>query len=180
MVGGPPTDAAMPKNTGSIAPGWPQRPTNGPTHAFWSKCLVIYITKPFYSLLQNGSTNWAEIFWGLSAGAPKIWCQKKISKIRILIRIFPEKSGFRKQLAGSGSKFLCVIYICQTPSTPPKNPDPAVRLPENRINWLHRTGKSIVYECYPVLCYQCKFLSLVWINTFKAFTVHGNCNLSML
>ena len=25
---------------------------------------------------------------------------------------------------------------------PPKNPDPAVRLPENRINCLHYTGKS--------------------------------------
>ena len=76
-------------------------------------------------------------FFGDSQQVPQKYGVKKISKIRILIRIFPEKSGFRKRLAGSGSKFLCVIYICQTPSTPPKNPDPAVRLLENRINCLH-------------------------------------------
>ena len=58
-------------------------------------------------------------FLGTLCRCPKNMVSKKISKIRILIRIFPEKSGFRKRLAGSGSKFLCVIYICQTPSKPP-------------------------------------------------------------
>ena len=37
---------------------------------------------------------------------------------------------------------------------PPKNPDPAVRLPENRINRPHYTGKSIVYECYPFYLFK--------------------------
>ena len=103
---------------------------------------------------------------------------KKSGKIRIRIRIFPEKSGFRKRLAGSGSICLCVIYICQTPSTSLKKSGSG-----RRVAGKPAKPPSLDMKINSTLILPfsfSNFLSLVWMKTFKNVTVHRYCDLSIL
>ena len=102
-------------------------------------------------------------------------------KIRILIRIFPEKSGFRKRLAGSGSKFLCVIYICQTPSTPPKKSGSGRTVAGKPDKPPSLNRKIYKISILPFLFIQISiFFCHLWMTTFKTLTVHGYYDLSIL
>jgi hypothetical protein len=103
---------------------------------------------------------------------------KKIRQIRTRIRIFPEKSGFQKWLAGSGSICLCVIYICQTPSTPLKKSGSG-----RRVAGKPAKPPSLDMKINSTLILPfsfSNFLSLVWMKTFKNVTVHRYCDLSIL
>ena len=120
-------------------------------------------------------------FLGTLCRCPKNMVSKKISKIRILIRIFPEKSGFRKRLAGSGSKFLCVIYICQTPSTPPKKSGSGRTVAGKPDKPPSLNRKIYKISILPFLFIQISiFFCHLWMTTFKTLTVHGYYDLSIL
>ena len=102
--------------------------------------------------------------------------EKKIRQIRIWI--FMEKSGFWEQLAGSGSKFLCVIYICQTPSTPLKKSGSGRRVagkPAKPPLLDMKINNTLILPFS-----FSNFLSLVWMKTFKNVTVHRYCDLSIV
>ena len=71
-------------------------------------------------------------FFGDSQQVPQKYAVKKNS----------QNPDFGNGLPDPAQNFCVLSTYARHLVHPPKNPDPAVRLPENRINCLHYTGKS--------------------------------------
>ena len=82
-------------------------------------------------------------FFGDSQQVPqKYGVKKKFPKSGFWSGFFRKNPDFGNGLPDPAQNFCVLSTYARHLVHPPKNPDPAVRLPENRINCLHYTGKS--------------------------------------